>query len=234
MTRTIAKVPGPLAGLSVKLITAIALVILLVEVAVFLPSLANYRVGWLEDRLRVGGVAIRVFDAVPDVMDLPADVTDPLLQAAGAIAIDYRREGQTYLIVLDAITMPEQTHLADLRDTNPMRSVAAALDTLVFGGQRTLRIVGNPPGTGVAVVEVLMPESPLRVDLVTYASNIVLVSIVIAGVTAFVIYILAESLLIGPIKRLTAAMLAFRENPENGTLVIVPEPGRRDEIGVLG
>lgn len=233
MTRAVPKVPGLPAGLSLKLIAAITLVILLVEVAVFLPSLANYRVGWLEDRLRVGGVAVRVFDAVPDVMDLPAEITDPLLQAAGAIAIVYRREGQTDLIVLEAITMPEQTHLADLRDTNPMRLIAGAIDTLVFGGQRTLRIVGVPPGAGDAVVEVLMPESPLRADLLTYVGNIVLVAIVIAGVTAFVIYILAESLLIGPIKRLTTATLAFRENPENGTLIIVPDPNRRDEIGVL-
>ena len=233
MTRDPAKASGRFTGLSVKLITAIALVILLVEVAVFLPSLANYRVGWLEDRLRVGGVAIRVFDAVPDVMDLPAEITDPLLQSAGAIAIVYRREGQTDLIVLEAITMPEQTHLADLRDTNPARSVVAALDTLFIGGQRTLRIVGTPPGVGDAVVEVLMPENPLRADLLTYATNIALVSIVIAGVTAFVIYVLTESFLIGPIKRLTGAMLAFRENPENGTLVIVPDETRRDEIGVL-
>ena len=86
MTRDIAKVPGPFSGLSVKIIAAIALVILLVEIAVFLPSLANYRVGWLEDRLRVGSVAVRVFDTAPDVMDLPAEITDPLLQAAGAIA----------------------------------------------------------------------------------------------------------------------------------------------------
>jgi signal transduction histidine kinase len=233
MTRDIAKVPGPFSGLSVKIIAAIALVILLVEVAVFLPSLANYRVGWLEDRLRVGGVAVRVFDTAPDVMDLPTEITDPLLQAAGAIAIVYRREGQTDLIGLEAVSMPEQPHLADLRDTNPMRLIVEALDTLALGGQRTLRIVGVPPGAGDAVVEILMPESPLRADLLTYAGNIVLVSIVIAGVTAFVIYILAESLLIGPIKRLTNQMLAFRENPENGTLVIVPDAARKDEIGIL-
>ena len=233
MIRDIVKVPGPRAGLSVKLIAAIALVILLVEIAVFVPSLANYRVGWLEDRIRIGGVAVRIFDAVPDVMDLPAEITDPLLQSAGAIAIVYRREGQTDLISLDTLTMPDQTHLADLRDTNPMRRITDALDTLVFGGQRTLRIVGTPPGTSDVVVEVLMPESPLRADLVTYARNIALVSLVIAGVTAFVIYILAESLLIGPIKKLTAAMLAFRENPENGTLIINPDTTRRDELGVL-
>lgn len=233
MTQDIAKVPGPLAGLSVKLITAIALVILLIEIAVFLPSLANYRAGWLEDRLRVGAVAVRVFDAVPDIMDLPAEVTDPLLQAAGAIAIVYRREGQTDLIALDAVTMPEVTHLADMRDANPMMLIADALDTLVFGGQRTLRIVGTPLGSGDAVVEVIMPENPLRADLLTYAGNIAMVSIVVAGVTAFVIYVLAESVLIGPIKRLTSSMLSFRENPENGTLILVPEDNRRDEIGVL-
>ena len=86
MIRDIVKVPGPRAGLSVKLIAAIALVILLVEIAVFVPSLANYRVGWLEDRIRIGGVAVRIFDAVPDVMDLPAEITDPLLQSAGPIS----------------------------------------------------------------------------------------------------------------------------------------------------
>lgn len=233
MTRPEIKVPGPFAGLSVKLIAAIATVIILVEVAVFLPSLANYRLGWLEDRLRVGGVAVRVFDAVPDVMDLPAEITDPLLQSAGAIAIVYRRAGQSDLIVLEEITMPAEAHLADLRNPNPMMMIVAAVDTLVFGGQRTLRIVGVPPGAGDAVVEVLMPESPLRADMLTYAGNIVVLSLIITLITAFVIFILAENLLIGPIRRLTGAMLAFRQNPDNGTLIITPDATRKDEIGIL-
>lgn len=233
MSRDDARVPGPFAGLSVKLIAAIALVILLVEVAVFFPSLANYRASWLDDRLRVGGVAVRVFDAVPDVMDLPVEITDPLLQSAGALAIVYRRAGQSDLIALEGITMPTEAHLADMRDRNPLRLIADATETLLFGGRRTLRIVGTPPGAGDAVVEVLMPESPLRADMLTYAGNMLALSLIIAGVTALVIYVLAENLLIGPIRRLTAAMLAFRRNPENGTLIITPDPQRGDEIGIL-
>lgn len=233
MSRDDARVPGPFAGLSVKLIAAIALVILLVEVAVFFPSLANYRASWLDDRLRVGGVAVRVFDAVPDVMDLPVEITDPLLQSAGALAIVYRRAGQSDLIALEGATMPSEAHLADMRDRNPLRLIVDAVDTLLAGGRRTLRIVGTPPGAGDAVVEVLMPESPLRADMFTYAGNMLALSLIIAGVTALVIYILAERLLIGPIRRLTSAVLAFRRNPENGTLIISPDAGRGDEIGIL-
>ncbi|MCD7058908.1 sensor histidine kinase [Pelagibacterium xiamenense] len=223
---------GPFSGLSFKLIAAIAGVILLVEIAVFFPSLANFRAGWLDDRLRVGGVAVRVFDAVPDVTDLPVEITEPLLQSAGALAIVYRREGQSDLISLDAAMMPEETHTADMRDRNPLRLIADAVDTMVSGG-RTLRIVGVPPGAGDAVVEVIMPESPLRADMLFYAGNIAMLSLIIAGVTAFALYVFAERLLIGPLRRLTGAVLAFGQNPENGRLIIRPNKNRKDEIGVL-
>lgn len=233
MTLDAKKARGPVRGLSFKLITVIAFVILLVEVAVFFPSLANYRASWLDDRLRIGGVAVRVFDAVPDVMDLPVEITDPLLQSAGALAIVYRRAGQTDLIAIEGAAMPAEAHLADMRDRNPMRLIMDATEALLFGGNRILRIVGVPPGAGDVVVEVLMPDGPLRADMLTYSGNILALSLIIAGVTAIVIYVFAERLLIAPIKRLTANVLAFRNNPENGTLVITPDPDRDDEIAVL-
>src|SRR6185437_15131565 len=83
--------PGPFSGLSVKLIAMIIFVILAVEVIIYLPSLGNFRANWLNDRLRIGVVAARVIDAVPDVMNIPKMVTDNLLNSAGATAIVYRR-----------------------------------------------------------------------------------------------------------------------------------------------
>ncbi|HEY8991829.1 MAG TPA: hypothetical protein VIM46_07620, partial [Luteolibacter sp.] len=82
--------PGPFSGLSVKLIATITLVILAVEVVIYLPSAGNYRQAWLNDRLRVGIVAARVLDAVPDAMDLSPMLTNNLLHSAGAIALVYR------------------------------------------------------------------------------------------------------------------------------------------------
>lgn len=218
-------------GLSTKLILTIVGVILLVAVVVYLPALAAFRTTWLEDRLRVGIVAARVLDAVPDVMALPRDLTDRLLLSAGADAIVYRREGQSQLIELTEPVTPERAVTADLRQRDLPSQIAGALDTLFAGPGRTLRIVGEGD-MDESLLELLMPELPLRRDMLDYSRSIALVSLGIAAVTAFVLYMLVSSLFIDPVLRLTANMLAFRKAPENGALILNPSP-RRDEIGIL-
>lgn len=135
--------PRRFSGLSNKLIAAIIAVILLVEVIVYLPSLATFRASWLDDRLRVGIVAARVLDAVPDVMALPRNLTDRLLTSAGAYAIVYRRAGQSQLIELAEPVTPESVVTADMRQRDLPSLVLGALDTLFAGPGRTLRIVGE-------------------------------------------------------------------------------------------
>ncbi|WIY52174.1 HAMP domain-containing sensor histidine kinase [Devosia sp. YIM 151766] len=218
-------------GLSNKLIVTIIGVIMLVEIVIYLPSLASFRTTWLEDRLRVGIVAARVLDAVPDVMALPRDLTDRLLLSAGADAIVYRREGQSQLIELTEPIMPERAVTADLRQRDLPSQIAGALDTLLAGPGRTLRIVGEGD-INESLLELLMPEAPLRRDMLDYSRSIVLVSLGIAAITAFALYMLVSSLFIDPVLRLTANMLAFRKAPENGALILNPST-RNDEIGIL-
>ena len=223
--------PGPLSGLSVKLIATIIVVILAVEVVIYLPSAANFRSSWLDDRLRVGLVAARVLDAVPDVMALPRSLTDRLLNSAGAIAIVYRREGQSQLIELQNAPMPREAVTVDMRDASPMAQIAGTLDTLLLGGGgRTLRIIGSSDDD--SLVEVLMPEAPLRRDLLVYSRNLFILSLIVAVMTAAALYIIVRNILIAPIRRLTANIVGFRKAPENATLVIAPTP-RKDEIGIL-
>lgn len=218
-------------GLSNKLIAAIIAVILLVEVVVYLPSLATFRATWLEDRLRVGVVAARVLDAVPDVMSLPRNLTDRLLTSAGAHAIVYRRAGQSQLIELADPITPERVVTADMRQTDLPSLILGALDTLFAGPGRTLRIVGEGD-IEENLVEILMPERPLRADLIDYSRNIVLVSLGIAVITAFALYMLVSQLFILPVQRLINNILRFRQAPENATLILEPTH-RNDELGVL-
>ena len=226
--------PGLFSGLSVKLIATITLVILAVEVVIYLPSAGNFRQSWLNDRLRIGIVAARVLDTVPDVMNLPAMMTDNLLTSAGAIAIVYRRAGQSQLIELDERPMPKQAVTVDMRQTDYATLITGALDTLTHGGDRVLRILGNSDGAAdeAAEVEVLIDEMPLHDDLIAYSWNIVLISLLVALLTAIVLYIVVSRLLIVPIRRLTENMVAYRMNPENATLIIAPTR-RRDEIGIV-
>ena len=218
-------------GLSSKLIATIIGVIFLVEIVVYLPSIASFRTTWLEDRLRVGVVAARVLDAVPDVMALPRELTDRLLTSAGADAIVYRREGQSQLIERTEPVLPERAVTADLRQGDLSSQIVGAFDTLFAGPGRTLRIVGEGE-VDASLVELLMPEQPLRRDMIDYSRSIALVSLGIAAATAFVLYMLVSTLFIDPIVRLTGNMLAFRKAPENGSLILTPST-RRDEIGIL-
>jgi len=225
--------PGPFSGLSVKLIATITLVILAVEVVIYLPSAGNYRQAWLNDRLRIGIVAARVLDAVPDTVDLSAMLTNNLLHSAGAIALVYRRNGQSQLIELDEKPMPREAVTVDMRMTDYPTLIMGALDTLSHGGDRTLRIVGNSDGGDLqSEVEVIMDEAPLHSDLLSYSWNIALISLIIAVLTAGVLYLLVSRLLIDPIRRLTGNMVAYRMAPENAALIISPTK-RKDEIGIV-
>lgn len=219
------------ASLSNKLIAAIIAVIFLVEVVVYLPSLAMFRATWLEDRLRVGVVAARVLDAVPDVMALPRNLTDRLLTSAGANAIVYRRAGQSQLIELAEPITPDIVVTADMRQRDIGSLIAGAMDTLFAGPGRTLRIVGEGD-LDESLVEILMPEAPLRRDMLDYSRNIVLVSLGIAAITAFALYMLVSRLFIQPVQRLSRNILSFRQAPENASLIL-SATARRDEIGVL-
>ena len=223
--------PGPFSGLSVKLITIIVTVILTAGIVIYLPLMANYRDSWLADRLRVGIVAARVLDAVPDVMALPQTLTDRLLNSAGAKAIIYRRGGQSQLLTVEGVEMPREVVTADMRLNDPVTRIVGALDTLFAGNGRTLRIVGDSDGTADGIVEVLMSETPLRLGMLAFSRNIAVLALVIAAITAIALYVFVSRTFIAPIRRITANMVAYRQAPENANLIIQPER-RNDEIGI--
>lgn len=218
-------------SLSTKLIAMIIFVILTVEVLIFLPSLANSRANWLDDKLHVGAVAVRVLDAVPEDMDLAEDLADKLLETAGASAIVFRRNGQSQLLENSAIAMPKSVTTVDMRIRDPYTLITGGLDTLIFGGDRVLRIVGVPPPTGGEPIEILMPEDPLRAALLIYARNVFILSLIVAMITAGTIFLFLNRLLIRPIQHITNNMIAFRKAPENASLIINASD-RGDELGV--
>lgn len=232
MAKPVRAMPGPLSGLSMKIIATIVVVILAVEVVIYLPSAASFRQDWLEDRLRVGTVAARVLDAVPDAMNLPRMLTDRLLTSAGAYALVYRRDEQSQLIEREGFEPPEAVVTVDMRQRDIPALLLGTLDTLGAPDGRTLRIVGEEDGQPDRIIEVLMAEAPLRAELWTYSRNLLALSLLLAVITSAVLYVLVSRILIRPIRRLTNDMVAFSEAPENPALIVTPSR-RRDELGVM-
>ncbi len=231
MVKTPSCLPSFPTGLTTRLIAMTVLVIMLVEIVIYLPSVASFRASWLSDKLSTGAVAVRVLDVVPDAMSLPEELTDKLLSTAGAIAIAYRHNDQSQLIKRTDSPMPMAEVTADTRQDDPVSLIGGALDVLFFGSDRTTRIVGSVPGTD-ALIELLIEETPLRADMLAYSRDVFVLSLIVASITAFVIYLMLCRSLVRPIRRLIGNMMDFRREPENATLIISPT-ARRDEIGIM-
>src|SRR5258708_9890538 len=76
-----------------------------------------------------------------------------------------------------------------------------------------------------------MDEQPLRQAMYRFSRNTLLVSLGIAMLTAALVYLAMHYLFVRPMRRLTANLVGFHENPESSARIIVPSQ-RGDEIGV--
>ncbi|WP_299343882.1 HAMP domain-containing sensor histidine kinase [uncultured Maritalea sp.] len=218
-------------GLSIKLITMIISMIMIVEVVIYLPSVANFRIRWLDDRVQVAGVAARVIETVPDAMDLTPDMINNLLKAAQAEALVVRMQDKSQLIERLDMPMPVAVVGADTRNRESLDLIVGALDVIINGSDRTMRIIGSPAGAQDIIVEVLMSEANLRQEMLTYSRNIFWLSLLVAIATAAAIFFFLNRLLVQPIGRMTQNMIAFRKTPEDANRIIVPS-NRKDEVGI--
>ncbi|MQB44311.1 HAMP domain-containing sensor histidine kinase [Rhizobium sp. ICMP 5592] len=222
---------GIFGGLSGKLLILTIIFILLAEVLIFVPSVANMRLRWLEDRLNTAAAAATVIDGLQPV-ELPRALQKETLMATGTRAIVLRKDGTSRLLATAEMpaSVDEQYDLSNVSLPTAMRD---ALDTLLFGGNRIIRVfgpVGGDTGTGI---EVVLKDTRLRNAMLAYSGSVFLMSILISLFTATLIFFAINRMMIGPIRRLTDSMQAYSDDPEDPSRVLVPDEGR-DELAVAG
>src|SRR6266545_1943628 len=83
----------PRLGLSGKLFILTILSVMIAEVFIYVPSIANFRLTWLNDRLAAAHTAALVLDAAPSGM-VPDSLARQLLDSIGARAVAMKM-GQT-------------------------------------------------------------------------------------------------------------------------------------------
>jgi signal transduction histidine kinase len=216
-------------GLSGKLLLLTALFVMIGEILVFVPTIANFRLAWLSDRLAAAHTAALVLDAAPDGM-ISDDLTRQLLDSVGAKAVAMKKGDSRQLLAFSDLP-PQIDNEVDVRDISMMRSVIDAFGA-IFGGSRhdVMRVVGPAPRGG-EFVEIVMDAYPLRRAMIEFSANILFVSLAIAAITGVFVYATLVWLFVRPMRRLTAHMVAFGEAPEDSGRIIEPS-GRLDEIGV--
>ncbi|WP_184395351.1 HAMP domain-containing sensor histidine kinase [Rhizobium sp. BK650] len=221
---------GRFGGLSGKLLWLTVFFIMLAEILIFVPSIASMRIRWLEDRLNTAAAAAIVIDGLQPI-ELPRALQKETLEATGTKAIVLRKDGTSRLLAMsDMPTSVDESY--DLSDIPPLTAMRDALDTMIFGGNRMIRVYGAVGETNTGV-EVVMKDKRLRKAMFVYARNVFLLSILISLFTATLIFFAINRILIRPIRRLTGSMQQFASDPENPQHVYVGDGGR-DELAVAG
>ena len=232
---------APRFGLSGKLLLLTILFVMLAEVLIYVPSIANFRLSFLADRVAVARTVAIVLSANKDEPEssndpnkikfkLPEQVVQDILDSLGAKTVAVKMGNQRKLLAVH--DMPPAIHQdVDLRTASAPRAVWYALQTLFLSSDSdVMRVVGQGP-PGADFIEILIEAGPLRQSMVRFSRNILLLSLVISVITAALVYLSLLYLFVRPMNRLTANVVAFRDAPENPARVIVPS-GRGDEIGI--
>lgn len=215
-------------GLSAKLLGLTLVFILVAEVLVYVPSIANRRMNWLRDRLAAAHTAALVFDAAPSGM-VPEDVAQQVLKSIGARAVALKMGQQRRLLAMsDMPVAPED--VVDIRNETPWQSVMNTFGVMAETGNGVMRVVGPGPA-GAEYLEVILDEKPLCDALYRFSVTVLFVSLLMIALIGPLIYLSLHFLFVRPMRRITENLVAFHRNPESSSQIIVPS-NRHDEIGM--
>lgn len=219
-------------SLSARLLITTILSVLIVEILIYVPSIANFRINWLEQKIAEADIAILVVEAAPDYL-VGRVLSNELLESTQNYSIVRRfsEDDQRALMVVDEYEISERF---DLRDISWLSSIRDALDTM-FNMNRAgylIEVTGMAAGEGNGDIIIVFDEELLCSDMLTYSLNIAYLSIIISLFVATFLYYNLSSLLVRPVKEITENMIAFRRAPEDMTRKFSPD-NREDEIGVV-
>ena len=216
-------------GLSGKLLILTILFVMIAEVLIFLPSVANFRVNWLMERLAAAQIASLAAEAAPGGV-LPAMLREELLKSAKVRAVAVKRGNERRLILQTKMPSAIDGHY-DLRETSPFKLILDALAIFGRNGDRIIRVIGQPGFGASEFIEIVISEAPLRSAMINFGLNILGLSIIISVITAALVYLALNWLLIRPMMNITRSIVRYGDNPEDINRIISPT-GRNDELGI--
>jgi signal transduction histidine kinase len=215
-------------GLSGKLLLLTIPLVMIALLMIYVPSIANFWTNRLNDRLAAANTAALVLDAAPLGM-VPDSLSRQILTSVGARAVAIKM-GQQRRLLASADLPAAIDRDIDLRTLTVWSAIVESFETMLDTGDQTIRVVGPAPGAA-QFIEVVVDEKPLRLAMYRFSRNLLVVALGIAMLAAGLVYLALHYLFVRPMRRLTANLVGFHENPESAARIIVPSQ-RGDEIGV--
>lgn len=215
-------------SLSGRLLFLTVAFVMLSEVLVFVPSAAQFRLKFLEERIEKGRIAALAATEARDSM-LSPELQAEILQSAGLYSVVLTRDGRRQPMLMKKA--PDKVaETFDLREAGVFTLISDAMIALSRTEPRMIRVIDAPAGGGGDVVEIVLPERDLYKAMTAYSWRIFRLSLLISVITAGLVFLSVNHFLLRPIKRVTSGIMRFREDPEDASRVLRPS-GASGEIG---
>lgn len=169
-------------GLSARLLLLTIAFVMFGEVAIYVPSISNFRITWLRERLAAAQIASLVLEATPDQM-VSEDLRRELLANAGAKTVALHRGATRRLVLHGDEQLTVDSHY-DLRDPMVVMWIWDAFEALAAGNGRIIRVVDQARNRPGDFIEIVIDEAPLRAAMIRYSVNILTLSIILSILTA--------------------------------------------------
>ena len=218
-----------LTGLSARVLVLTVAFVMLAEVLIYVPSISRFRLSYLEQRIEEAHLAALSLLSAPNFV-VSKEFERELLAAVDARGVVLRRPETSILIFAEDMP-PQVDDSHDLRTDDALANIGEAFETMVVGGDRIIRVIDHAKMRQNTVIELVMPEAPMRAAMLAYTWNILALSLVISLITAGLLFLALHWLLVRPIRRITNSMTAFRRDPENPASIATVSR-RTDEVGV--
>jgi len=215
-------------GLSGKLLGLTVVFVMMAEILVYVPTIANFRLNYIDDQVNRARTAALALDAAPEGA-VEETLARRLLKSVDALALVLKTGDARRLLAV--AEMPSEVAVTiDRRDPDDAAAILDAFDTLLNGHKRLARVVDVAPNQG-DFIEIVVDETQLRQAMLAFSRTVLLLSLLISATTAGLVYLALDRMIVRPVRRLTETMVRFAEAPEDASRIVVASD-RGDEIGI--
>ncbi|TKW66980.1 MAG: HAMP domain-containing histidine kinase [Paracoccus denitrificans] len=194
----------------------------LAEIFVLIPSVSNFRLDYLQTRLEKAQIASLTLLATDENENIAADLESELLANAGVYNVVLRRDDVRQLVLSSPLPGPIAATY-DLRDDSGLSASVDAIRQFLDRQDEVIRVIGVPVNHAGQLIEITLSTGPLRQAMAEFGLQVLIVSAVLIGLTAALLNLAAQRLILKPIRRVISHMANYADAPDDPRLIIKPD-----------
>ena len=198
------------------------LFVALAEIFVLIPSVSNFRLDYLQTRLEKAQIASLTLLATDDNQNIAAELESELLANAGVYNVVLRRDDVRQLVLSSPLPGPIAATY-DLRDDSWMAAALAGIRQLFDRKDEVIRVIGAPVNHAGQLIEITLSTAPLRAAMAEFGFRVLVSSAVLIALTAALLNLAAQRLILKPIRRVISHMAKYADAPNDPRLIITPD-----------